>query len=131
MNVLNGQHPANFQTPTAKVSDDSPLMGQSLDRTLIEIRSGRRLEKIASSIESFLHNQVARLEDALRQCQQAEQNEKILQDILSTFDLKQKKWEEQRKAEIRRLDLASKQLALGWQQLEDERRNWLDERKGR
>ena len=107
------------------------MTGQSLDRTLVEIRSGRRLEKIANSIESFLHNQVARLEEALRQCQQAENNDKILQDILSNFELEKKKWEEQRQAEIRRLDQASKQLSLGWQQLEDERRNWLDERNGR
>ena len=129
--MLTSENPVNFDRPGVTVSSASPLSGESLDRTLVEIRSGRRLEKIANSIESFLHNQVARLEEALRQCQQVEDNDKILQDILSNLELEKKKWEEQRQAEICRLDLASKQLSLGWQQLEDERRHWLDERNGR
>lgn len=129
--MLTSANPVNLAQPGAADSNVNALTGQSLDRTLIEIRSGRRLEKIANSIESFLHNQVARLEEALRQCQQAENNDKVLRDILSNFELERKKWEEQRQAEIRRLDLASQQLSLGWQQLEDERRNFLDERNGR
>ena len=113
------------------VSGELPTNPQSLDRTLVEIRSGRRLEKIANSIESFLHSQVTRLETALQQCQQAEHNDKIVQNILAEFELEKETWEEQRQAEIRRLDIASEQLSLGWQQLEDERLSWLDERNGR
>ena len=131
MNIATNEHSAGFQQSVNAVASDSPDQGQSLDRTLVEIRSGRRLEKIANSIESFLYNQISRLEEALSQCQQAERNDKILQGILSNFELEKEKWEERRQAEIRRLDEASKQLSLGWQQLEDERRLWLDERNGR
>jgi hypothetical protein len=129
--MLTHQDPACLERPASAVASNGILKDNSLDRILVEIRSGRRLEKIANSIENYLHNQVARLEDALRQCRQAEQNEKVLQDILSNFELEKEKWKEQRNAEVRRLDLASQQLALGWQQLEDERRQWLDERNGR
>ncbi len=131
MNMLTSEPPENFEQAATVIPTENPLAGQALDRTLVEIRSGRRLEKIADSIGSFLHNQVARLEEALRKCQQAEENDKVLQNILSNFELEKKTWEEQRQAEILRLELASKQLSLGWQQLEDERRHWLDERNGR
>ena len=135
MNTSISEKPANSELPIERhvtmVSGELPTNPQSLDRTLVEIRSGRRLEKIANSIESFLHSQVTRLETALQQCQQAEHNDKIVQNILAEFELEKETWEEQRQAEIRRLDIASEQLSLGWQQLEDERRSWLDERNGR
>jgi hypothetical protein len=100
----------------------------SLDRTLTEIRSGRRLEKIAASIQSFLESQFSRLESALIDVQSAEENDKILQRILADFEKEKRTWEEQRQAEILRLQNASEQLISGWQQLEDERRKWMDER---
>ncbi len=101
---------------------------QSLDRTLTEIRSGRRLEKIVASIDNFLQSQVSRLEAALDECQQAEENDKIVQAILADFEREKQEWEDQRQAEIFRLNEASDQLINAWQQLEDERRNWLDKR---
>ena len=131
MNMLISDPPENFEQAATLIPTENPLTGQALDRTLVEIRSGRRLEKIADSIGSFLHNQVARLEEALRQCQQAQENDRVLHSVLSNFEREKKTWDERRQAEILRLDLASKQLALGWQQLEDERRQWLDERNGR
>ncbi len=112
---------------------DSPMCPvatdpQSLDRTLTEIRSGRRLEKIVTSIENFLHNQILRLDKALDEFRLAQNNEKILQKILKDFETEKLQWDEARNSEILRLSDASEKLIEGWQQLEDERRNWLDER---
>ena len=95
---------------------------QSLDRTLTEIRSGRRLEKIVASIESFLNSQVARLEKAIDECNQAVENDKIVQRILAEFEVEKAEWEESRQQEMLRLQAAGEELIKGWEQLEDERR---------
>ena len=50
MNMLTSANPANLAQPGAADSNVNALTGQSLDRTLVEIRSGRRLEKIANSL---------------------------------------------------------------------------------
>ena len=101
---------------------------QSLDRTLNEIRSGRRLEKIVSSIESFLHSQVTRLNAALDECNQAVENDRIVQKILADFELEKQAWEANRQAEILRLQEAGEELIRGWDQFEEARRQWSDER---
>jgi hypothetical protein len=102
--------------------------GQSLDRTLTEIRSGRRLQKIVSSIESFLLSQVTRLNNALEECNQAVENDKIVQRILAEFEKEKQAWEANRQAEILRLHEAGEELIRGWDQLDEERRKWSDER---
>jgi hypothetical protein len=94
----------------------------SLDRTLTEIRSGRRLEKIVKSIESFLHSQITRLEKAMAECNQSIENDRIVQRILAEFELEKAAWEESRQAEILRLQLAGEELIKGWEKLEEERR---------
>ena len=101
----------------------------SLDRTLTEIRSGRRLEKIASSIESFMHSQVARLKKAIDECNRAVENDKIVQRILADFEIEKQTWEEKRQAEILRLSAAGEELIQGWEKLESERQKWLDQRE--
>ena len=101
---------------------------RSLDQKLTEIRSGRRLEKISASVESFLNSQVSRLETVLDEIQRAEENDKIVQRILADFEEEKLAWEERRQAETLRLQKASEKLINGWQQLEDERRKWVDER---
>jgi len=107
--------------------DERPFSRQSLDRTLTEIRSGRRLEKIVSTIESFLHSQVTRLDTALKECNRAVENDKIVQRILAEFELEKQAWEVNRQAEILRLSAAGEELIRGWEQLEDERRKWSDQ----
>jgi hypothetical protein len=112
---------------------DSPMCdvaveSQSLDRTLTEIRSGRRLEKIVKSIENFLHSQISRIDKVLEECRLAEDNDKILQKILQDFEQEKLDWEETRHSESLRLVEASDKLIQGWQELEDERRRWLDQR---
>jgi hypothetical protein len=99
---------------------------QSLDRTLVEIRSGRRLEKIVSSIQSFLLSQVTRLETALEECSRAVENDRIVQQILADFESEKQAWEVNRQAEILRLTAAGEELIRGWEQLENERRKWSD-----
>ncbi len=99
---------------------------RTLDRTLLAIRSGRDLEKVCASVESFLVSQLARLEDAINQCQMAKENDRIVKQVLGEFESKKRDWENQRAAEISRLTQASDRLAKGWAQLENERRQWLD-----
>lgn len=100
---------------------------QSLDRTLTEFRSGRRLEKVVSSIESFLLSQVTRLDAALEECHRAVENDLIVQRILADFESEKQAWEVNRQAEIMRLSAAGEELIRGWEQLEQERRKWNDE----
>ena len=94
----------------------------SLDRTLTEIRSGRRLEKIVDSIENFLNSQITRLEKAMAECNASIENDRIVQRILSEFEVEKAAWEESRQAEILRLQAAGEELVKGWEKLEDERR---------
>ena len=53
----------------ARSQPNRPESAATLDRTLAEIRSGRRLEKLIASIQGFLNGQVARLDKALDECQ--------------------------------------------------------------
>lgn len=99
----------------------------TLDRTLSEIRTGRRLEKITASIESFLHSQVARLEKAIAECQRSVENDEILQRILADFEVEKQEWEKNRQAEIVRLSGAGEELIKGWEKLEAERQKWSDQ----
>ena len=96
-----------------------------LDRSLVELRSGRRLEKITASIESFLLNQVARLNKSLDKCKQAVDQNEILQRIMADFERQKESWEKERQAEINRLIEAGDNLIQGWKQLEQERQAFL------
>ena len=101
---------------------------QSLDRSLAELSSGRRLEKITASIEGFLLNQVARLNKSLDKCKQAVDQDKIVQRIMSDFERQKQEWEKERQVEIKRLVEAGDNLIQGWKQLEQERQAFLAER---
>lgn len=123
----------NTASPTSH--SDSSLIGSApfeeraqLDRTLNEIRSGRRLEKVITCIESFLNSQISRLEKGLAECERAAGNDKIVQRILSDFELEKQAWEAERQIETLRLKEAGEKLILGWEQLENERRTWMDQR---
>ena len=99
----------------------------AIDQTLNEIRSGRRLGQIVSSIECFLLGQIDRIEDSIEECNRAVENDRILQNILREFELEKKAWEESRQAEARRLQLAGEDLIRQWEELESARRKFLDE----
>ena len=100
----------------------------STSRVLTEIRSGRRLEKIAASVESFLENQIARIEKALAEVEQAAENDRIVQKILADFEDEKAAWEQERQAEIERLSRAGEDLIAAWDKLEAEKKAWLDGR---
>ena len=127
MNTLSSspdQGSAATDLPVYEAAAQSP----TLDRTLTEIRSGRRLEKIVKSIESFLHSQISRIDKAVEECRLAENNDKILQKMRKDFEQEKLEWQETRNSEGLRLNEASDMLIQGWKDLEDERRSWLDER---
>ena len=100
-----------------------------LKRTLNEISSSRQLEKIVNSIARFLNSQILRIEEAIRQCSEAADNDRIVQAMLADFERKKQAWEETRNAEIERLNQAGEDLIQGWQKLEQERQQWIDQRK--
>ena len=99
------------------------------DQILNEIRSGRRLEKIASSIENFLNHQVEKLEQAIEECRRAAENDRVVKEILKRHEEEKKVWEEERRAETLRLAQAGEELVVAWDKLEEERRHWLESRQ--
>ena len=106
---------------------DLPQNTRSLDRSLTKSRSARRLESVVSSVESFLNGQVERLEQAIQQCNQAVDNDRIVQSIMADFELRKQEWESQRASELARLELAGNELAKAWEQLETERRRFAEQ----
>ncbi len=95
---------------------------------LDEIRAGRRLDKIVSSIENFLGNQVSKLEQALLQCDVAVDNDRIVKEILQRHQEERERWDQERETERARLREAGEELARAWEKLEEERRNWIENR---
>lgn len=129
MNTPSSTNPSNASVLSESPDDDQAHPSpQSVDQTLTEIRSGRRLESIVASIESFLDGQIGRLELAINECQKAVENDKIVQRILADFELEKQAWEENRQAEIVRLQASGAKLINGWEKLENERRNFWEER---
>lgn len=125
-NVLSG---SRFQVD----ADQQAGSGQQADaiqkaNAMHKARGARRLDRIASSISSFLMNQVERLERELDRCQKAVDNEKIVQQLMADFELQKHEWEAIRQTEIERLNEAGDKLAAGWEKLEIERREWLENR---
>ncbi len=104
---------------------------RSLDQSLIQLQTGRRLEQVSASIESFLLSQVARIEEALEKCQLAVNQNQIVQRILADFEKQKLDWERQREAEADRLYQAGEKLIEGWRQLETERRDWMAKRNSK
>ena len=131
-----------METTTKTFEDVEQIAGESeslpdsrnddsqLDRTLSEIRSGRRLEKLIASIQGFLNGQVARLDKALDECQAAVDNDRIMRTVLASFETEKKQWQEKCEAESKRLKAEGQKLAEGWKELEDQRRKLLDARSG-
>ena len=110
--------------PNAGRHDSSQPLSSSMDA----IQISRRLQKIANSIEGFLFSQLSQITNAIESCQQSTQQSRTADQVLSELDAKQKAWESEKEAEMRRLDLACEKLVEGWRDLENERRKWLVER---
>ena len=96
----------------------------NFESSLGELRVGRRLQQVTSSIGSFLDSQLAKLEKALVQCKNAELQNEVLQRIIAEFEQQKIDWEQTRVAEEKRLFAAGEKLIEGWKQLEQERANW-------
>jgi len=109
--------PANVR-PQAK--------GVARDQLLSDIRSGRRLERIVESIRHFLEMQVSKVEDTLVQCEAAVENDRRLHQKMAEFQQEKHQWNETRKLEVQRLSAAGDELAKAWEQLEAERRKFVD-----
>lgn len=120
--------PAPSTSPPAALPGPAGHAPAVVERSLAELRSGRRLEKVAASIESFLLSQIARLEKSLAECEAAVGQNQVVQRILTDFERQKEAWERERQAEIKRLFEASEKLARGWKQLEDERQKWIADR---
>lgn len=118
------------ETPkSTQTGIESPFEATTRDQILNEIRSSRRLGKIVSSIENFLHHQVEKLEQAIDACQRASENDRIVQEVLRKHEEEKRMWEHERQSETLRLSQAGDELIKAWEQLEEERRNWLESRK--
>ena len=115
-------------TEPSAPAETPPRGNPALEHSLAELRSGRRLDKVTYSVESFLLSQVTRLEKSLEQCKAAVDQNQIVQRILADHERHKEVWERERQAEIQRLFEASEKLARGWKQLEEERQNWIADR---
>jgi len=101
------------------------------DQLLTDIRSGRRLERVVDSIKHFLEMQVGKIEETLAQCDAAVENERLLQQRLAEFEKEKHQWQQTRMSEIERLSSAGDELTKAWEQLEVERRKFLDSKRQR
>jgi len=108
--------------------DASNSYGGDRDQVLSDIRAGRRLERITSSVQSFLEVQVSKVNAALEQCEAAVKNDRLVADRLADFEKEKRVWESARDTEIKRLSVASDELAKAWTQLETERRSLADKK---
>ncbi|MEM7455701.1 MAG: hypothetical protein AAF456_15215 [Planctomycetota bacterium] len=88
----------------------------------------RRLQKIAGSIESFLSNHTQRLSSAVDSVRQSESQTRAALEAMESFVAEREAWEQEKAAEIVRLNEASAKLIDGWKELETERRKWLGEK---
>ena len=86
-----------------------------------ELRLGRRLKKLTSSIESFLQIQLSRLNTAMRQCEKAEEQNELLRRMFADFENQKRDWQLKQLAEEQRLFEAGEKLMRGWEQLEIEK----------
>lgn len=111
----------------ANLADDNNR--QHRDQSLLEIQTGRSLQKVVGSIERFLLNQIDRLENALQEAQRIEEQGDVVQRLVRDLDEQREAWEQQRQRELTQLADASDKLVQGWKRLEDERRTWLTERE--
>lgn len=103
----------------------------TIDQSLTELRTGRRLEQVTTRIGSFLQSQIARIEESLAECEKSVNQNQIVQRIIADFEQQKADWESQRDAESKRLYEAGERLIAGWQQLEDERQKWMATRTNR
>lgn len=104
----------------------APAAETSRDQMLVDLRSGRRLDRIVASIQNFLEMQVSRVEDTIAQCEAAVENDIRVQERMAKFEKEKREWDESRKQEIARLSQASDELAKAWEKLETERRQFVD-----
>ena len=98
-----------------------PPEATAIDSSLDELRVSRRLQNVTVSIESFLHNQVQRLETALQQCEKVEQQNEMLKRMFAEFEKTKRDWEKMRLQEEQRLYEAGQKLVFQWEQLETEK----------
>ncbi len=123
------------QNERPSMADETTLDAPQPDRSfrgagssLEAVQVNRKLQKITSSVESFLFNQVERLSEALRTCREANEQAERFQSQLDSFEEKRAEWELQKETETNRLNLACEKLIEGWKQLENEKRQWMGER---
>jgi len=115
------------KTTTAEVAGgSSSAKTVTRDQLLTDIRSGRRLERVVDSVKHFLEMQVGKIEETLAQCDAAVENERLLQQRLAEFEKEKHQWQQTRMSEIERLSAAGDELTKAWEQLEGERRKFLD-----
>jgi len=111
-------------------SESSPAKTQgepvARDQMLADIRSGRRLERLVDNIKHFLENQVAKIDQTLAGCEAAVDSDRRFQQRLAEFQEEKHQWAKTREAEIARLTIAGDELTKAWEQLENERRNFID-----
>ena len=88
---------------------------------LNDLRLGRRLKSVTTSIESFLQNQLLKLETAMDQCAKVEQQNEMLKRMFAEFEKNKRDWEKHRLLEEQRLYEAGQKLVRGWEQLDVEK----------
>jgi hypothetical protein len=120
---------SNSNVATSPASDSvAKNGGANRDQVLSDIRAGRRLERITSSVQNFLETQVAKIDEALEQCEAAVENDRLVRDRLAAFEKEKREWETARNAELKRLSVASDELAKAWEKLETDRRSLADKK---
>lgn len=105
------------------MSDNRPTPGRE---ELTEI--AHQLGNLSRRFESFLQQQVERLKNGLQNCHDLKSEADVVRKMMEDFEEQKRHWEMQRDSEIKRLSIASSELAEAWKQLEDEQRQLLIDR---
>ena len=107
--------------PSGREGSVHTISPEELARVIVDI------EHVIHEIEQFFVAQLSRLNDDVRQCQQAKKEGEVVQRLMVELEEQKQIWETERESELQRLRLASEKLSSGWDELETQRREALIE----
>ena len=92
--------------------------GTLRDRALMELKTTRNLQKAVNSVERFLFNQIDRIEVAFKECQQIEEQGRIVQQKWVELEEEKQAWLQRREQEMSEINETKRKLAQGLRALE-------------
>ena len=99
----------------------NPETRTKLDTSLGELRAVRKLERVASSIRTFLAGQIEKIDEAIKAIDEVNRQQQTFRQEWETFEQKKRDWKKTQSIESDRLYEAGQKLIQAWEQLEAQR----------